>query len=241
MKKLLFLATFIAFAIQATSAAASLLFSGYTWQVRSGTGGPGPNNWDSQNVWVDSKGYLHVKLAHRNGQWSGAELYTDQRLGFGTYQFKIIGRPDLLDDNVVLGLFNYTTPDIGPDGTNEIDIEFATWGGAQRSHGNWTVWPAMSGVKQTTQAFDVKLPSTSTHRFTWTSYQVAYEALAGSVQVGQSTGLLKKWVFAPQSFLVAVPQNPLPLHINLWLFQGHPPKNGQEVEIVISEFSFTPK
>jgi hypothetical protein len=25
-----------------------------------------------------------------------------QRLGFGTYQFKVVGRPDLFDDNVVL-------------------------------------------------------------------------------------------------------------------------------------------
>ena len=63
------------------------------------------------------------------------------RLGFGTYQFKVIGRPDLFDDNVVLGLFNYTRPDVGPDATNEIDIEFAKWGGSQSQMGNWAVYP----------------------------------------------------------------------------------------------------
>jgi hypothetical protein len=37
--------------------------------------------------------------------------------------FQTNGRLDLLDDNVVLGLFNYPTEDVGPDGTHELDIE----------------------------------------------------------------------------------------------------------------------
>jgi hypothetical protein len=60
-------------------------------------------------------------------------VFLDQRFGFGRYEFRLLGRPDQFDDNVVLGLFNYTVPEVGPDGTNEIDIEFATWGGAQTS------------------------------------------------------------------------------------------------------------
>lgn len=34
--------------------ATTLQFSGYTWEVRSGEGGPGPNHWSAQNVWVDA-------------------------------------------------------------------------------------------------------------------------------------------------------------------------------------------
>jgi hypothetical protein len=44
-------------------------------------------------------------------------------MGFGRYQFWIEGRVDRLDPNVVLGLLNYPTPDVGPDATNEIDID----------------------------------------------------------------------------------------------------------------------
>ena len=36
------------------------------------------------------------------------------RPGFGRYQFQVAGRLDLLDDNVVLGLFNYPAGDVGP-------------------------------------------------------------------------------------------------------------------------------
>ena len=31
------------------------------------------------------------------------------------------------------------------------------------------------------------------------------------------------------------------MHINLWLFHGHPPQNGHPIEIVIKHFSFTPE
>src|SRR5512139_2236906 len=93
--------------------AKEIQFGGYTWTVRTGHGGPGPNAWDENNVWLDSATNLHLKISHRGGKWSGAEITMQKRLGFGQYQFQTIGRLDLLDDNVVLGLFNYPTADVG--------------------------------------------------------------------------------------------------------------------------------
>jgi len=103
-------------------------FGGYTWAVRSGRGGPGPNVWDENNVWMDTSTNLHLKISQRDGKWSCAEVTMKKRLGFGRYQFQTTGRLDRVDDNVVLGLFNYPTGDVGQDGTHEIDIEFARWG-----------------------------------------------------------------------------------------------------------------
>jgi hypothetical protein len=214
-------------------------FSGYTWEVRSGTGGPGPNTFVASNVSLDANGYLHLKISHRKSEWTTAEVFTDARFGFGTYQFKIIGRPDQFDDNVVLGLFNYTTPDIGPDGTNEIDIEFATWGGSQPQHGNWTVWPAVQqmGINPTSYSYDTTLTGdTSTHRFTWIPQQVHYESLYGLTD--DESGLYQTWTFAPPDYLLRVPQHPLPVHMNLWLIGGHAPTNSQDVDITIAEFRF---
>ena len=96
--------------------AQAIEFSGYTWEVRSGTGGPGPNTFVAGNVLVDANGYLHLRISQSKSKWTTAEVFTDAAFGFGTYQFKIIGRPDQFDTNVVLGLFNYTTPEIGPMG-----------------------------------------------------------------------------------------------------------------------------
>lgn len=120
-------------------------FSGYDWEVRSGTGGPGPNDWSADNVFVDADG-LHLKISNSGSTWSCAEVTLTQRLGFGVYEFQLTGRPDLFDRNVVLGLFNYPPADVGPDGTNEIDIEFAQWGQAgNRNRLNWTVYPPALG------------------------------------------------------------------------------------------------
>src|SRR5207237_76888 len=103
--------------------ALALRFSDLDWVIRSaGTGGPGPNRWDPKNVWVDPDGRLHMKISHVGDEWRCAELNTRRRLGFGRYQFQVIGRIDRLDRSVVLGLFDYPTPDVGKDGTNEIDV-----------------------------------------------------------------------------------------------------------------------
>jgi len=221
--------------------AQTIAFGGYDWYVRSGTGGPGPNTFAAANVSLDANGYLHLKITHSKAKWTTAEVFTAARLGFGTYQFKLLGRPDQFDDNVVLGLFNYPPADVGPDTTNEIDIEFATWGGQQAQHGNWTVWPALlqSGIGNTTHPYDTTLNGgTSTHRFTWTPQQVHYESLYGLSD--DETGLYQAWTFAPPDYALRVPQQPLPVHMNLWLFQGNAPTNRQDVDITIAEFRFIP-
>jgi hypothetical protein len=225
--------------IPSAPGASQVVFSGHTFEVRGGNGGPGPNAWSTQNVWVDANGWLHLKISQQAGQWSCAEIYSDEALGFGTYQFKIAGHPETFDRNVVLGLFNYPTADIGPDGTNEIDIEFATWGAAQPQRGNWTVWPAVAGTAQTTQPWDVaNTAGQSTHRFNWTSKQVAFQSLAGFAN--HNAGLYADWTFAPVDFASLVPQHAMPLHMNFWLFQGQAPSDAQEAEIVITEFLFKP-
>lgn len=224
-----------------TAAALPISFSGYNWEVRSGTGGPGPNTFGASNVSIDANGYLHLKITHDHNTWTTAEVFTDAAFGFGTYQFKIVGRPDQFDTNVVLGLFNYTTPAIGPDGTNEIDIEFATWGDPQAQHGNWTVWPAVqqAGIGATTHSYDTTLTGdTSTHRFTWTSAQVVYESLNGLSD--DATSLFHSWTFAPSDYLLRVPQHAIPVHMNLWLLNGNAPTDGRDVDITIAEFRFTP-
>ena len=133
-------------------------FSGYNWVARpSGIGGPGPNHWDQDNAWVDDKGYLHLKLTQRNGVWYSSEVRMEGRLGFGQYQFWVVGRVDRLDRNIVLGMFTYPTSDVGPDGAHEIDIEFSRWSQADKPIGNYTVWPATTNVQRTTKGFSFAL------------------------------------------------------------------------------------
>jgi len=226
----------------------TIRFAGYEWSVRDGAekGGPGPNNWDARNAWVDAQGQLHLKISHAVGPedkaWSCAEVTLKNRLGFGRYQFQVSGRLDRFDPNTVLGLFNYTTPDVGPDGTNEIDIEFARWGEASKPVGNYTIWPALPGPTQNNSlSFPMLLTGeASTHRFEWSRESVRFQSLHGYRERDDNSGEFLRWLFEPPTPARLIPQHPLPIHLNLWLFRGRAPQDGQPVEVVIRSFSFKP-
>ena len=116
--------------------AATIAWKGHTWQVTSG-GMAGVCQGDPQNVTVDGDGYLHLRISNGGGTWTASELFTTDRLGFGTYQWQVDGPIDTYDKNVVLGLFPYgPAAGIGGDGTNEIDIEYSRWGQATGPNGD---------------------------------------------------------------------------------------------------------
>ncbi len=176
----------------------TIQFSGYEWIVRdNGLSGPGPNKWSGSNVWLDNDGDLHLKITHTNDGWYCAEVTTTQRFGFGKYQFQVIGQIDQLDPNAVLGLFNYPTADVGADATNEIDIEYAHWGNAEWPIGNFTVWPAQSGVEPNFRDFSaVELNGTyTTHRFVWESEQVLFQSLHGHEDNDENE--IASWLYKP--------------------------------------------
>lgn len=222
------------------SQAKTIRFSGYDWIVRpSGAGGPGPNYWSENNVRVDQSGNLHLKVTQVNGRWYCSEVSTSKRLGFGRYQFWIVGRVDKLDPNGVFGLFNYPTPDVGPDGTHEIDIEFARWGNLSNPIGNYTVWPAQATLRPTGKTFPISLNGNySTHRFTWSPTNVYFQSLNGHYD--DNRNLFASWLYQPDNPASRISQQAMPIHINLWLFKGLPPKNGQPIELVVRSFKFTP-
>lgn len=216
-------------------------FAGRTWTVREAASGyPGPNRWASENAWVDSQGRLHLKITRGiDGIWRSAEVRLNESLGFGTYEFKVDGRIDLLDRNVVLGMFQYPDPSTGPDFTHEIDIEFARWGVEGGPNAFWTVYPTTTAHRETTQAFSAVLQgSYSTHRFIRSRDSVRFQMLHGHQNEDQQ--LAHTWTFAPRNANALVSKAAQPVYINLWLFRGQPPSNGAEVEIIITGFRFTP-
>src|ERR1700730_15231357 len=216
----------------ASSEAKTIRFSGYDWTVKSGVKiAPGPNNWDENNVSVDERGYLHLRLTQRDGKWYSSQVSLNDRLGFGRYQFWVIGRMDEFDPNVVLGLFNYPNSDVGLDGTNEIDIEFAKWGNPKAPVGNYTVWPTTKETKELYRAhacFAVDLTGDhTTHTFIWNAASVSFQSLKGHYD--DNTGQFEQWTYQPTDPASHISQKPMPVQLNLWLYLGHPPVNGQSV------------
>jgi hypothetical protein len=217
-------------------------FAGHTWLVRSYGGGPGPNEWREANVFVDEQG-LHLTIQQDGGVWTCAEvLMMGDPLGFGTYEFDVSGDLAKLDTNAVLGLFNYPgSEEIGPDGTNEIDIEIAQWGDLNNPNRlNWNIYPSAEGGKKGNHALPLKLPAgASTHQFTWSAKSIDYASFEG-VASDSGAASIGKWTYAPKNAARDIPQLPLVVHMNLWLTEGKAPSDGKPVEIVISDFRFTP-
>lgn len=219
--------------------AKTLLFSGMTWTVRpNGQGGPRNNNWCEANAFVDANGELHLRITKMKGnKWCAAEIVSDTRLGYGTYQFQLRSRVDLLDRNVVLGLFNYPTADVGPDGTNEIDIEFAQWGDARADMLNYTAWPVQQSLGPWGNTFPLALNGDlSTHRFIWQPMYIRYQSTHGHYDDNRYP--IADWSFAPADYSKRIAQAAMPVHMNLWLYAV--PSDRKPVEVIISRFTYTP-
>jgi hypothetical protein len=203
--------------------AGTIQFSGIIWDVKSGSNlGPGPNYWssNSQNVWVDTNGYLHMKIRNVNGIWYCSELTTQKSFGYGEYSVCVEGNLESYDKNTVLGIFTYETD------TREIDIEFSRWANMSNPAGWYTVQP----VRSTSQrSFALNLKSNlSTHKFTWASNAINFQSYNGTSVSDES--LIENWTYSGS-------QNPPAgnelFHLNFWLFQGRAPSNGLDAEVVI--------
>ncbi len=213
----------------------TIQWQGYTWIVKSSKSeGPGPNQWDPKNVWIDEKGFLHMKISKVKDQWSCAEIWTTKPLEFGTYQCQVEGAIDTLDPNLIFSMFSYQ----GPDNIKEIDIEYAKWGNPKEKNGWWTVYPNDTAGKKGFTGFDFKLHGTyTTSRFAWTKEGVHYWMLGGHQPIDSTSNLMQEWNYRPATPEHYITQTPMPLHFNLWLFQGKPPTDGKPVEMVIHSFS----
>jgi hypothetical protein len=223
--------------IQNSEAARTIEFAGRIWNVKSGTGlGPGPNNWSDSidNVWVDSSGYLHLKIRQVASQWYCSEVWTTQATGYGIYRFYLVGRVDQLDKNVVFSPFLYY------DDSHEVDIEFSKWGSADPSAPNaqFVVQPASIPGNRFT--FEAALSGDyTTHYFNWQASGITFKGIYGHYSEPPDPNyLIAQWTYSGASN--PLESQGLPIHINLWLMNGLPPSDGQDVELVVSGVDYPP-
>ena len=209
----------------------TVTWSGATWQVKTSRSavGPGPNIFDKANVWVDAQGRLHLRITkNAAGAWSAAEIIGPKTYGYGTYTVTLASPSDQLDPNVVLGFFTWS--DKAPYAHREIDIEFARWGVAgAATNAQYVVQPTSvaSHLTRFTQPSD----ATSSHAFTWRKGQIDWQSR-------DATGA----TIASKTYLGTdvPPTGDERVRLNLWLFGGADPTDGQPVEVIVSGFTFAP-
>ena len=232
------LALLIAAAPSAQAAYPTILWCGHQWSVVT-SGMAGGNQGSANTVFVDANGYLHMKITQVQGQWLCAELFTTDLMAFGTYQWWVNARLDQLDPNVVFGLYPYgPEAAVGTGGTNEIDVEFAKWGNVGYANADWVVYPAVPWGTKSALLYNFTLTgSFTTSRFTWSSSGVTFWLMGGRQPLGTTANVMKTWTANPGDPLNNVPQQALPVGMNLWLYGGAAPTNGLPVEIIIYSFA----
>jgi hypothetical protein len=206
-------------------------FAGRQWVVKSGCGlGPGPNCWSDseQSVWVDG-GQLHLKIREVNGTWYCAEVYTEACTQYGMHRFYVIKDDpwlDNLDKNVVAALFLYK------DDQTEVDIEFVKWSVQDPDYNaQYVVQPWDKPGNR--EPFSMTLSGThTTHYIDWSASAIQFKSIHGHYQEPPDAAhLIHEWLYVGDD--IPTEEECLRIHINLWLYQGNPPSDGQEVEIIV--------
>jgi hypothetical protein len=223
--------------------AETLHWMGREWKLTNG-GMAGVVKGNPANISVDANGYLHLRIVKRVGSYTASELFTQEKLGFGTYQWQIEGAVDKMDKTTVLGLFNYgAQAGIGVDAENEIDIEFSQWN--DTCHGcnaDFTFYPATGNKKlgpmEDNFTYNANGSTLTTARFEWSSTCIVATIMSGLQPIGTTANVLQTVAFAPPDYNARIPQVPLPVAMNLWCFHAAP---ATDQEVVVRDFQCVPK
>jgi len=234
---------FFFFLFPALTRCQTIRWSGREWKVTRG-GMAGVAKGDPANVTIDGRGYLHLRIAKRDGQWSASEVFTVEEMGFGTYQWIIEGDVYHMDPTTVLGLFPYgPVHHKGADAENEIDIEFSQWN--KTCHGcnaDFTVYPVTGhrrpeGKSAWEDNFFVMGGTLTTARIEWSRDRIVFTLLDGAKAIGETRGVIKTETYPLPELKgpADIPQDAFPVGINLWCFEKTPEK---EQEVVVRSFEY---
>jgi hypothetical protein len=218
-------------------------FGGYDWRVKGpGVYGPGPNRFDDRSdaVWVDAGGQLHMTVQNNFGNWFSSEIALVDPLGYGDYIFTTVGRLDLLDPNVVLGMFTwqygpcYDTSYLWWGPFNEFDIEFSRWGNPASDIGQFVAQPYdwAGNISRFDATFsDEEIAS---HAFRWLPDRVECRSWRGGPQDEATSTQIHSWTYTGPH--IPRPEQPR-IHINLW----HINTPASDQEVVFDSFTFIPE
>jgi hypothetical protein len=207
-------------------------FSGYDWIVRAAASDRGgdTNLYDPSNAWVDQKGYLHLQMVVRDGQWSCANVGLTRSLGYGTYRF-VVQDSAHLEPSAVLGLFTW---DEGrsDETRSELNIELSRWGRPTNKNAQYVVQPYY--VPENVSRFNVPA-GVLTHTLRWEPGVASFKTVRGQVAdtASKSIGehVFSSGVPTPASETV---------HIEFYEFH-HPMSSSQRpAEVVIEKFEYLP-
>lgn len=216
-------------------------FSGMEWIVkaRDSLMGPGPNYFsdNDENVWVDQKGQLHLKLTYDGEKWNCAEVMSLDYVKYGNYTIYIKGRPDELDPNLIFSTFMYQY--INDQHEPEIDIEFSYWGDREYRYNTSYSLHNFSQLVYNKE-FETSLKSDKlTCQIGWSAKDISFRVNKGHNKGKCYLKTIDEARYSESNAFSAehIPKesDQLRLHINLWILGGKALIDQKKHEIVIKK------
>jgi len=204
-----------------------LNFSGYEWAVRQVAGSPAgvKNLYDASSAWVDSAGFLHLRIAKTPAGWMSAEVSLPRSLGYGTYSF-IVSEISHLPPIVALTVSMWD----GSAPYQEMDIEISRWGREDGKNAQYVVQPYF--VPANVVRF-LAPPGRLTYSIDWEPGRVTFRSVRGA-ETRRKPAVVSSHVFTSGV--------PLPgketLHLNLFNLDNQQMRQG--VEVIFEKFEYLP-
>lgn len=207
-------------------------FSGYDWVVRSAGSdrGGAARAYDPSNVWLDAKGYLHLRMKEEGGMWHCAEIHMARSLGFGTYRF-VVQDISHLPPAAVVGMFTYNEESVS-DSRDELDIELSRWGDPSRMNAQYVVQPFY--VPENVYRFNVP-DGTHAYSFRWEPGNAVFKSTRGSAESADEASV------SEHTFTTGIPDaTGQTAHIDLYDFHYSKISVHKPAEVVIEKFEYLP-
>ncbi len=207
-------------------------FSGYDWSVRQGTADRygAKSDYEPSNVWIDSDGYLHLRIVREPNRTVCADLSLTRSLGYGTYSFKVrdVAR---LEPAAALSFRTWDDKDTVED-HREMDIELSRWGNLSLKNADYVVQPFFFPENK---IFYIAPPGPLVLSLHWEEGRATFQTVRdGGRDLRRQTEIKK-------SFTVGIPEpgNEL-VNINFCDFKYSKVPLGKGAEVVIENFQFLP-
>ncbi|MDT3739077.1 MAG: hypothetical protein RO257_06190 [Candidatus Kapabacteria bacterium] len=222
-------------------------FSGYHWVTKETKNIEDTRYFcltNSSNVKVDTQGNLILKIRKTGDGWSGGEITLDTILGFGEYSFDIKSKSGSLDANATVAFTVLNITDDFFEGMTQTGIRFSKYSEPEAS--NELEYFLYATDKKFAEVESPQSPFkltglVSKHKVGIYPDYLYYSSKAEGYNsefkafknVGSESDITDALTFSE-------PSDNLKVIISLCLPESNEPTDKKEVEVIISNFRFTP-
>lgn len=222
-------------------------FSGYHWVTKETKNIEDTRYFcltNKSNVKVDSDGNVILKIKKTSDGWSGGEITLDTILGFGEYSFDIKTKSGSLDANATVAFTVLNITDDFFEGMTQTGIRFSKYSEPEAS--NELEYFLYATDKKFAEVETPQSPFKLTGLVSKHKVGIYPDYLYFSSKAGGYSSEFKTFKNdgtisdIPDALTFSEPSDNLKVIISLCLPESNEPADKKEVEVIISNFRFSP-